>query len=1350
MSWRCTAAAAVALCSMGSAGGQGLDAGECMTVPNSRSTCISAGQECWDLDVTDVGSWQCRCTGTQYGIGDKGQAICISLTPAAAFDECTACPEVTEQAAADTFYRGADLLNIPFITEDECKAECTRRTNCKAYSYTTANTEPGAGNCIAEEVCCWLKGSAFTSEAMVGASSGDKAAVAPCQACTAGTVCYDPTAGTEVTLDWQCRCDPDKGVQTLAMPVCVALNTTVLAYDECLLCPQIAQGNDVDVLYDGGDVANLPFLTLDECVEECTKRNDCTAFSYVPGNLTPPVAPPAITTSCIDLEACCRLKDQKLVTGMTAAPGVTSGKKLPATPCGMPPGFTTDVCDLQSQACYDPTAGTTTILDWLCICNPPSYGVQAINQVPMCEDLLVAQPLNECVDCSSWVTSASNTEFVGADVGTIPAITQLQCEEECALNPACAAMTYRPAGLSVPAGNCVKASDACCYLKDVGFTQRATTGVFAGTRSTCPGGRTGDAVCGTVSQTCYEPNDGRWESGDWVCMCALPLYGAKVGGAVNPCDQLAPPAAADECMACPRFCPAVDTHPDTELGGPHLAEIPGVTLDQCRDECTNKATCEAFTFRPTASPWVSGPCVDPTVSCCILKATSAASSSVMTGAAGNPGVTSSVKGVGTCTIPGGDACGAAAVVQECIDIDTSVHSRGDWYCRCAAPQYGVGLVGIAPNCKDMTSETEKDECAIPCPDVVAAADADTEYVGADLAAIPRITQTECMNECLYNTGCKAFTYIAPGSTTPGAAANCLVASESCCLLKSGNGYTTTAKPGATSGSKGPDVGCVSGGEICGNATSGPQKCIDPNSSRSSQGDWICQCKLAVAGRGHRKGGVAPCTPLSDPATWDECATCPQETAVTANDTDFYNGNFAAFPDADLDTCKAECLNNVQCQAFSFAPPGRAQPLASCLRQEDSCCYLKAASYTSMAQANYSSGVKAVVSGCPSASGDPGFRAVCAGAQQDCLDPTPNTGTLGDWLCQCRRPTFGAAVASVATAAECKNPSPPKGYDECQECPRTMEAPARASIRLTGQNLTTFAGMEVEDCATECNRRDDCDGYTHTVAGEATAGGACVQDASCCQLYAVGYTEVAAGPNVTSAAKVTQDPCPAAGAEPCGGPEPQLCSDPTAGEETTGDFICICKRDPEINVTGEINAPCPPPPTWIPETAVPPPTPPPTNASEGAAEENDDDGTSPLVLVLLGVLVALVLCALCWFLLLMRRRKAAAADPPQEAARAYDVALMNEHSQPLDRSAGYGPDADAQDGYYEDDSPRATYMFTDLVYTARPAGSPSYGRGIALPPVPPPRPNRFDSGGSARSAVGSVAGSRLGQQYRGIR
>eukprot|EP01061_Rhynchopus_euleeides_P028774 TRINITY_DN4692_c0_g1_i3.p1 TRINITY_DN4692_c0_g1~~TRINITY_DN4692_c0_g1_i3.p1 ORF type:complete len:1265 (+),score=551.99 TRINITY_DN4692_c0_g1_i3:274-3795(+) len=202
--------------------------------------------------------------------------------------------------------------------------------------------------------------------------------------------------------------------------------------------------------------------------------------------------------------------------------------------------------------------------------------------------------------------------------------------------------------------------------------------------------------------------------------------------------------------------------------------------------------------------------------------------------------------------------------------------------------------------------------------------------------------------------------------------------------------------------------CTTVGRAC---EAAGQACRDPNTSPSSLGDWLCECKLPDTGSDTAR--IAACVPAGECGTYSTTCGAGQHCldpndAVAGDwmcvcDLPFSGSAPRASAQCQLDECQ---LHGSVCNAA-----GQTCADPNLLERGDwtcSCIGLRV-SGTAVAMS-----AQCVVDECIG-------NEVCVAAGQTCSDPNTGQGSLDDWMCKCVSPAVGSArgtVAPCAFAGEC--------------------------------------------------------------------------------------------------------------------------------------------------------------------------------------------------------------------------------------------------------------------------------------------------------------------------------------------
>eukprot|EP01063_Lacrimia_lanifica_P038971 TRINITY_DN841_c0_g3_i3.p1 TRINITY_DN841_c0_g3~~TRINITY_DN841_c0_g3_i3.p1 ORF type:complete len:1386 (+),score=204.11 TRINITY_DN841_c0_g3_i3:58-4215(+) len=388
-----------------------------------------------------------------------------------------------------------------------------------------------------------------------------------------------------------------------------------------------------------------------------------------------------------------------------------------------------------------------------------------------------------------------------------------------------------------------------------------------------------------------------------------------------------------------------------------------------------------------------------------------------------------------------------------------------------------------------------------------------------------------------------------------------------------------------------------------------QTCVDADPGQMD--GWVCLCGDGTFGVGVT-GVAMQCVTPAAPATTDECDKCV-EIAEVRQVGKVLNGPSAMdIAGMDLLECQTECNNNEKCKGFDFYEKWTGAMSNVCVKGV-SCCQilemLPPVGPTSIPGTAF--GTKAAAA-CA--------VGVCTGGQTcfdvdqerpntwECHCPPPATATNalapadcaadecqanyyqcnagGDmqqcedtdltaamtWVCVC---TGGARRgAALGMAATCRDLSPPREQDECQQCAEEVVEVARGRM-LSGGRIDTFNDVSLDECMAECQNTQTCRYFAFSEAAGFDAAG-CISGISCCVLKAAPTaTFISVEPDAVFGEKRTYD-------GPCAKDDPyapdvcaaaqQECIDPNKAD--VGDWVCRCKDDPSITKAVDVVDACP--------------------------------------------------------------------------------------------------------------------------------------------------------------------------------
>eukprot|EP01059_Diplonema_ambulator_P000341 TRINITY_DN10278_c1_g4_i1.p1 TRINITY_DN10278_c1_g4~~TRINITY_DN10278_c1_g4_i1.p1 ORF type:complete len:6273 (+),score=1514.01 TRINITY_DN10278_c1_g4_i1:2553-18821(+) len=980
-------------------------AGECQV---QKSRCVEVGQTCYDVDPspTSLGNWKCQCVGDQQGEATGQRALCR-------IDECTtggnsAVCEAEHQDCVDPD------TNVTSMGDWECR--------CRAPSSGSA--VQSTATCILDE--CGYSGSDLGSDGYT-----------KCASCAANRnkceqsnqKCQDPDASRGG--DWECVCQPPQVGSAVGI-------VATCEFDECLkngvICTSVGQKCV--------DPVKTTTSTNDwKCVCQGTASGEGKAQKAV---CTYPATDPCQTSAskCTNEGQACAGTDTSYEC-RCIAPQEGVATAAVAT-CVLDECVTNkQICNKEGQICLDPNTSPTSTGDWVCRCTGSATGVAKARAARCVLDECVANGHvctgagQKCVDRDTDPSSSGDwaCTCIGSSSGSAKASVATcaytgECSENSQTCTASGQGCYDPSP-SVGDWYCICVDPATpikitarslavceldeCEVKGDICTNQGQSCLDDNKRvqndwvCKCEGSGTGtklqgpatctfqtNSLCNQYANVCQSAGQACVTDGQgWSCRCAAPAEGDQVGG-VAPCTL-------DECTQNRKVCTAQGqscTDPNTDY----------TSLNDWRCVCTGDKTvgfgvaapatclldeCKQYGSTCTAVGQVcNDPNLDPTsvgdwVCSCLGSAQSAAGKQVAAAAVcaytgecntnsktctdqgqtcidpdekrtGDwmcscvpPMAGSKVGGVASCTydecIENGDVC--TAVGQLCYDKDTSATSLGNWECRCPD---GTGVKDKAPATCSWRGECKLSENYRTCTAAGQTCTDPNENAPGDW-------QCECVNP-------------QSGSPSPVSPAYCI--QDEC------KGDTKAA------------LLCASAG----------QKCVDPNPSPNSLGDWMCQC--VPSSSGSAVGTLAQCSQTGECVDNSRICTsagqyCTDTKLSTTNDWECNCLNPAVgkslvqAANCTLDECISngyKCGNRQQC----------VDPNKSPTSLNDWRCDCTVGTGSARARA-----ATCIVNECEE------YASVCYAVGQTCTDPNPSNDIRGDWMCTCAGSSTGSAVAYPA-------------------------------------------------------------------------------------------------------------------------------------------------------------------------------------------------------------------------------------------------------------------------------------------------------------------------------------------------
>ena len=799
-------------------------------------------------------------------------------------------------------------------------------------------------------------------------------------------ICTDVDKATKDT--WTCEC------ASPSAPNPVQGGPTVCKLDECkLACPTCA----VDM--GGSNVCEAMGQTCVDTNDDSLSLGDWTCVCALPstGTATGSVA------SCT-LDECTTLCPTCADTG--------SG----------------NICETKDQICEDPAKVPHTLSDWICTCKAPFANKQmagtALCRQDECDAHKSECPAGQiCVDADHAVTGTWVCECLGPFTGTQLNGPVAVCHrDECITG----VVTCQVAGQEcVDPNTAVDGDWECrCIAPDVG-----PPGLQAEAKcvppDTCAEKWT---VCAAGQQHCQNGA----APGTFMCECIAPAMGQSVMGGLAACD-------IDECLTVCATCQRTSAmslpvcaqgqtcfDPDTRIAsnwecqctapstGPSATmQLATCELDECTADCPTCAktmctgaqqTCQEGSKAPLyVSDWH---CACPAPSA--VKARAAAA---------------------VCTY---NECDDAANVKLCVDagqvcVDPATTVMGDWECRCVSPESGSS--------KGSPATCALDECTAQCPGCAntGAGNVCRSSEGQKCVEPSKTTTGDWYCLCIFGQG------LSVGSAVPACLLDeckdvCPTCAKASALAKdacaNAGQKCTDPNPSALvlsdwtcrclppmdmlpSAVGTPTVclldECLTAGQAC--ITAG-QLCSDP--SQSTLSDFVCTCPSGI-GR-HTAGPVAQCLTDECKAHSHEC----KDVSQTCRDPDMTKtgdwvcecpapasgtklGGVAVCEMDECQTAKNVCSQGQVCVDTDKAAEGDIE------------CRCTAPATGKATNAPAVCGLDECVSTCAVCA-----NGLCAMYNQNCVDPNPTLGSLGDWECVCPPPSTvrGIASSAICNVNEC--------------------------------------------------------------------------------------------------------------------------------------------------------------------------------------------------------------------------------------------------------------------------------------------------------------------------------------------
>ena len=1083
---------------------------ECQ-VPEHLQACTHAGQRCVDPNQRggSLGNWECVCIEDET-LRAVGQAADCHVPPTSWCGQngrtCTDVDQHCVPAAVLTAVghcaciapqTGASQAGAPAQCElDECVAACPTCADsgkgnvCEANGQTCVegSRHPVAGLRDWQCVCPHSGVAAVAAVAKCSVNECDDAATR--QVCLgAEQVCEDPNTDAEVTGDWYCECHRPWVGKTVG-------GAATCTYDECVVNGETCQAH--------GQTCMDPDVTA-------TVTGDwrCVCPSPATGSATAKFAACVFVGDCDDaaVSAVCTSKGQTCFDPDTAASGDwecrcvapqtgAAGAQAPAEcvldecavacpTCALKPGSRTHACVSAEQTCVDLNTNAHSTGDWKCVCAPPKVGEQ-VGAAAECT-------VDECADANNKRVCEAATDTAGDAV-------QLCRDPDTATSGDWTCVCKTPY-----VGTAATREAASCTLDECSMKAQWA-----------PSGQNGNDVCQAAGQVCVDPQQGVRARENWLCKCAdggdhVALKAPVAAGLCAPTVGL----CAQHASACPsgQQCAEIADKWYCECIAPAVGRREAAGANCTLDECTARCSTCAQQGSVHACAAAEQACHDDDTRAASLNDWSCVCETGVGQARGQAATCL----VDECALNGG-VCTAAN--QYCTDPDKTIGSTGDWMCHCELPTTGSATAG--------TAECRYDECLEQAATCTAEGQ---ECVDTNQAAARRGDwvckcpppstgqETAGVAACDYKGGCEVE---ANRRVCSAVGQKCVsnaddAADWSCACIAPSIGPMSTQQvtvcavdeclyicPTCARTSEDAAHVCRSAG----------QRCVDPNTSERSLGDWMCECPApstaAALGR-----PVETCEV-------DECVMVSQHGARKCE-------HFQRFT---VQGCQCACPWRVETNAPGFDGPGFSE---DCVQ---GCCNPNSdprGDWCMVAATDYNRGIPeclALIATAPTTCADanvprpPGAPAratlpagsdalavpnVCTVAGQVCVDKSPTVSSLGDWECRCPHSDGKKALA----VADCE-------VDECMQ-----PQPASANSKIC-----TDAGQVCvdPDRRAESNWECRCTGSaTGTMVGAPVAAGACT------------YED---GDECTTAAN--RETCADAG---------QYCFDPDT--DSTGDWECRC-------------------------------------------------------------------------------------------------------------------------------------------------------------------------------------------------
>eukprot|EP01061_Rhynchopus_euleeides_P028727 TRINITY_DN4685_c0_g1_i3.p1 TRINITY_DN4685_c0_g1~~TRINITY_DN4685_c0_g1_i3.p1 ORF type:complete len:1049 (+),score=368.45 TRINITY_DN4685_c0_g1_i3:396-3149(+) len=789
-----------------------------------------------------------------------------------------------------------------------------------------------------------------------------------------GQTCVDPNQDVGTLGDWLCQCpDPNDG-SMIGGPVatCKQENLCSQFGDQCgsgQMC--VEKNNDwycaCTAPLDGEMLNKRATCILDECTARCAT-----------------CAQKGLTHTCTAAEQSCvdRNKSPESVKDWSCVCTVGTGEAVAAAAeCTVDECADNEVvCAAVGQNCEDPKKGVHQTGDWMCLCPLPSsgFGVAGAAACVLDECITHGQRCTEvgqqCIDQDKSPNSKGDwtcncpAPAKGTMVGGVATCAYIGgCDVEAHLQ-VCTAAEQK----CVPGANST----------DPGMWRCACLPPFHGEPAAkqpakclvnecddiCPtcarSSPEGVNVCTAAGQGCVDPDMSMEVLSDWMCRCIAPATATAVGKAVETC-------LVDECLAV------------TDTGARQCGHFTRYTNDGCECACDWVAKSDNGAFLGTG-PGFSEPCstgcCNPDRSAdgdwCFVADTEFNRKNSKCVAAQRQTCADIMKSAPEGAPQPTFANVCAEKGQVCVDRDHSPTVSGDWECRCADTDDKQDLAWAVceyDECKNVTTCLDAGQ---QCRDANTASDSRGDW--ECLCASPATGSKQGgAADCTYPDGdeckdsaskCGDGQYCFDEDSTLPDNWECRCAEPLVTVTKGVQGPATCHLDECSVQCK----TCADKGDGKGFACLGvSQRCVDPDMSMASLGDWKCEC-------------VAPATGASAVASR---AICEQDECTLPA-----NANVCPTGQECHDPSKSgSSLNDWMC--VCVAPKTGSALTAPAVCAYDECL-------------------------------DSSIARICSAVGQVCFDPDTHASATGDWKCKCPKPSVGEGEQAAAVCiftGECQAP-----------------------------------------------------------------------------------------------------------------------------------------------------------------------------------------------------------------------------------------------------------------------------------------------------------------------------------------